>query len=272
MTRWKTMKPQSEAWADLLDIKGGASSASRRDRHRAELLKHWGEDCWNWLTGVDPTTHDTNFPPFDHFDNGVPVIMTTDERDAQAPIKPFPGHLEYMKHLTHAVVSDEPENKVLLIDKARQMLVTTGVLLSFDYVARTKESRVLLWSKITEDEAVVQLDQKVRAVHRRLPDWVQEVWWMKDKPAKVLKYHTHSVIQAINQVAASGAARGQTASKIGVDEAAYQDALAAIWAAAMPMAAQLIALTTATVGPPGAQFFNEKISEGRRYKASQPRA
>lgn len=271
MPRWKTLSAESQGWADLLDIKGGASSASRLQRQRAELLEHWSADVWNWLTGIDPTTHDTTFPPFDHYDDGVPVIMTTDERDSTNPIKPWPS-LPYLRLYTAAMVSDAPENRILLVDKARQMMATTATLLAWDWVCRTQQSRVILWSKITEDEAIVQLEQKVRAVHRRLPNWLAEVWWLKDRPAKVLKYHTHSVIQAVNQVAARGAARGQTASRIGVDEAAYQDAFPAIWTAAMPMSAQLVALTTATVGPPGATFFNEKIAEGRRYAAAKPGA
>lgn len=267
-------KRSESAWADLLDVKGGASASSRLQRARAELMEHWfGDpgDPWPWLSGVDTTTKDLEFPPYTHFDAGTPIIWTTDERDHLAPAKPYPTYMPFMPLYTRTCASFKPEDRIILIDKTRQILATTGLMLSWDFVCRAVPNRLFLWSKISQEQAADQLNEKVRPVHKRLPKWVQLASPQSATPQARIVYGTDSQFRAVNQTAARGAARGSTATGIGVDEAAYQDMFEDIWDAAQPMTSKLAALTTALAGPPGATFFYEKISEGRKYRASKPR-
>jgi hypothetical protein len=243
------------------------------ERSQDELWEWWSKDPWNWMTGIDTSRTIVPFAPDMVFPHGAPIIWTTDERDNEVPVKPFPTDLEYLRLLTHTIISPEPEDRIVFIDKSRQMLVSTCVLLVFDWWCRFKPARRILWSKISEEQAADMLNEKVRAVHDRLPAWVQERSPMKAVPYKRLPYTaTKSQLSAVNQKTAAGAARGGTATAIGVDEAAYQDYFEDIFEAAMPMAAKLVALTTAATGPPGATFFYEKISEGRQYRPAVPAA
>lgn len=240
-------------------------------RSQDELWEHWSLHPWNWLTGTDPASTTSPLALDRVFPAGVPIIWTTDERDDKAPVKPFPTDLPYLKRLCSTLISPEPEDRIIFIDKARQMLITTIVLLTLDWWCRFKPSRRMLWSKISEEQAADQLNEKVRAVHDRLPEWVKERSPVKGVPYKRLPYTaTKSMISAVNQKTASGAARGGTATVIGVDEAAYQDYFEDIFEAAIPMASKLIALTTAATGPPGAEFFYSKIGEGRVYRPAEP--
>lgn len=237
------------------------------------MLEHWGADVWNWLTGIDPTTHQLDFLPNREFPSGVPIIWTTDERDNDHPVKPWPGHLEYLRYYTAAAVSTAPEDKIIFIDKSRQMLASTGLLLAWDWWCRNAQARRILWSKLTQEQAADMLNEKVRAVDQRLPPWVREHFGASATPQHRIRYKlTGSQFIAVNEKAAQGAARGGTATAIGVDEAAYQDYFARIVEAALPMAAKLAALTTAAAGPPdsGAGFFFTQIKPGRIYRAAKP--
>lgn len=262
----------SEAWRRLLGTTAGGtgSAASRQQRSRAELVEHWSADVWNWLTGVDHTSDSLPWLPDREFDQGVPLIWTTDEKekidpaDPTAGIKPFPSSLPYLRRYTACVVSDLPEDRILFVDKSRQMFVSHSTLLCLDWIGKTQQGRRMVWSKHTEDESMEMLEDKIRAVHRRLPRWVQDAFPTSMKPAKRVKYpSTGSYIVAANTTAATGIARGGTASVMGIDEAAFQEAFQATFEAALPMAGKIIAVTTAQNGPPGARFFYAKIRPGR---------
>ncbi len=268
-------KRSESAWADLLDVRGGASTSSRLQRQRADLLEHWLRDPknpWPWLTGIDTTTKDLPFAPFTHYDGGIPIIWTTDEKDVLGqPIKPFPTTMPFLERYTRVMVSFEHEDRLLLVDKARQMLASTGILLSWDFACRATAHRLFMWSKISQEQAADMLNEKVRPVHQRLPEWIRQASKQSSTPLHRIKYGTGSQFRAVNESTARGAARGSSATGICVDEAAFMDMFEDIWDAAQPMTAKLVALTTALVGPPGATYFYEKISEGRRYRAASPR-
>ena len=99
---------QSEGWANLLDIRGGASSASRLQRARAELLEHWASDVWAWLTGVDTTTLDCNFPPFEHFDNGRPIIIAAHSQGTSHALRLLKDFFEHTNLKNRLVVAYVP--------------------------------------------------------------------------------------------------------------------------------------------------------------------
>ncbi len=266
-------KKSESAWADLLDIKGGASTGSRLQRARAELLEHWLGDPknpWPWLTGIDTTTKDLPFAPFTHYEGGIPIIWTTDEKDNEAPLKAFPTTMPFLERYTATMVSFSHEDRLLLVDKARQMLASTGILLSWDFLCRAMPNRLFMWSKISQEQAADMLNEKVRPIHARLPEWLRLASPQSSTPLHRIRYGTGSQFRAVNESTARGAARGSSATGICVDEAAFMDLFEDIWDAAQPMTAKLVALTTALVGPPGATYFFEKISEGRKYRAAVP--
>jgi hypothetical protein len=261
------------AWTSLLNVKGGSSAASRLARTRADLIVHWEADVWNWLTGVDPTTRSLSFLPDREFPAGVPIIWTTDEKHSD-PVRPFPAHLEYLRYYTAAMVSKAPEDKFIWIDKSRQMLASTGLILAWDWWCRVEQSRRILWSKLTQEQAADMLNEKARAMDRRLPEWVRELYGASATPQHRIKYRkTGSMFLAVNEEAAAGAARGGTGTAIAVDEAAYQDKLKAIIIASIPMAGKVVALTTAQVGGPdsGAGYFYQQIKPGRIWRKAKPR-
>jgi hypothetical protein len=226
------------------------------------------------LSGVDPTTRSLSFLPDREFPAGVPLIWTSDEKDHNHPVKPWPTHLEYLRYYTKAMVSKEPEDKFLWVDKCRQVLASTSILLSWDWWCRVEEARRLLWSKLTQEQAADMLNEKVRAVDRRLPQWIRDLYGASMTPMHRIRYKkTGSLFMAVNEEAAAGAARGGTATAIAVDEAAYQDKLKAIIVASIPMAGKVVALTTAQVGGPdsGAGYFYQQIKPGRIWRKARPR-
>lgn len=246
----------------------GASAAStstpRQDPHERErrrLLAWWAEHPWNWLTGIDTTSPDEQYP------DGRPIILTTDELDEEAPIKAFPAK-DYLRRYVDLIHQEQ----FVLVDKARQMMISTTSLLYIDWHCRFRPNRRWIVSKRTEDESVEMLQDKVRNVHPRLPEWVQAASPQRPKPVKKVRYPEVTIpgfgragggyILAANEKMAEGAARGGTASGVFVDEGARQDRFGAIISASLPMAAKLIAVSTAEIGTPGARVYKAYLQEG----------
>lgn len=180
------------------------------------------------------------------------MIFTKDERDKNAPIKPFPAHLDYLRVLTRVL---QHENDVF-IDKARQMFVSTLVLLYAYWLCLFQPGRRVLLSKSTEDEAIDLLDQKVRFVHGQTPAWFQRWAGVKPRPkSKVPFARQSSQILAAGQNVADAEARGGTSSLTIIDEAAFQEHFSAIRTAALPQSQQIVQLTSPNIGDPGADVF-----------------
>lgn len=202
---------------------------------------------------MDPTTF--TGPDFRDYPAGRPLIFTTDEKDDEDPIKGFPPK-EYLRQVTEIILR-EPK---LLLDKSRQMMATTIFLLVMDWWCRFKPARRFLVSRSKEEDAVELLKDKVRAIHTRLPDWVQEALPQRAKPEKRVDYPgTRSYILAVAQNVAKGTGRGGSASRTLVDEAAYQDEFPNMVQAILPMSAGLWGITTAEVAGAGAHHFKYMI-------------
>jgi hypothetical protein len=209
---------------------------------RLRLYRLWGMHPWEWLSGVD--------------EEGRRIILTKDEADPITPIKPFPLQ-EYLKQLCE-VIFDYQTYPMVFFNKPRQVLATWLVLLTVDWFCRRQPARLWLVSKSTEEEAKVLLADKVQHVHRNLPAWVQEMSSLHPKPAHRYRYvQTQSQLWAVAENAADREFRGNTASGIVIDEAAFQDHFREMVAAAIPMGGRVLALTTANIGNPGAQYSAE---------------
>ncbi len=211
-----------------------------------ELLEYWAKHPWNWLSGTD-------------FD-GTPLIRTADEKDEERPIKPYPTDKPYLKRLVQILVDE----RLVMVDKSRQMIVSTTCLLVIDWYCRFRDARRWLVSKHKEGESVELIKDKIRRVHERLPKWVQEALPQSKTPAIRVDYPgTGSYIRAVAQNVAQSEARGGTASGMLIDEAARQDQFGDIMAASLPMAGKIWAVTTAMVGSQGARTFKSYIDEGK---------
>jgi len=223
---------------------------------RAFLMKQWATSAFGFLTAVDPTTirtdGKTNY-----------VWNTTDEREKiNDPEKPFPTWL-YLAALFWLM----EKFSVLGVEKSRQVLATTAVLAFAFHEAAFKRSRKTLVSKATLPEAQEIIEAKIRVPWGRMPPWIREMLWIDDKPASKIRFpNSGSQIIAVAENAAVRTMRGVTASRVIVDEAAFQKFFDAMMRSALPMAASIVALTSADGGEVGGQAFIEHFSLNNRER------
>jgi len=218
---------------------GAAGVGSTHMEARRELLRAWAVDPWAFLTGRDV--------------DGTPMIVTQDESDETHPHKAFPTDKPYLHTLTEELMGPQ---QVTLIDKSRQMMVSTLCMLLLYHTVMFKRGRKCFVSKQTQELAEMLLADKVRGVHERTPAWFQSALPLSEKPAAIARaLHTGSEIICVAQNAAVRAFKGNTASIVLVDEAAVQEFFGDMLQAAMPMAPRIWAVTTAYHGNPGAEVF-----------------
>ena len=106
------------------------------------------------------------------------------------------------------------------------------------------------------------LQDKVRGVHLRTPEWFQAAMPLSMKPKSVATAaHTGSEIICVAQNAAARWFKGNTGSIVLVDEAAVQEYLEEMLEAAQAMAHRIWVITTAFHGNPGSAFFYKLKSE-----------
>lgn len=240
---------KSNPWVRALQ--GSDEAEQSLLRQRQELWDHWSVHPWNYLTGKDL--------------DGRPIIWTTDERDDVTPVKPFPEDKEYLKWMTSELWGD---NRIVFIDKARQMYVSTLCCLIIDWYCTFLEDREVVVSRVKEESAIKLINDKIRKVNSRKPQWLQDRVQMTPSPERVITYGcSGSTVTAVAQNFAVSDSRGITASLIVVDEAAYQDYFPQIYRAVLPMANRLWAVTTANIGNPGAALFLQLIREGTGAEA-----
>lgn len=261
---------------NLFDLRRDRKAASKTDpkieRRRRDLLHYWSEHPGNWLWGVDETTTEVILPNGVtlEYPGGRPLCFTqVEEADADDSFQPWPSkrkwpHLGWLLDEIH-----DPDFQGMIGDKARRMMFTTLVLRYFDWCCRFQVGRKFLWSKITEDQAIEQLEEKVRAPNRLLPDWVKDKQPVSESPLNRVNYRkTGSRIRAVAQTAASGEARGGGASGVGIDEAAFQEFAPDILAASREMARKFFLFSTPEVRGRGAKLMKTyldmpTVREGR---------
>jgi hypothetical protein len=208
-----------------------SSSSISLSHQQQDLIEHWREHPWNFLAGHDADKDKT------------PIIWTKDERDRLRPVKPFPKHLEYLKIFISILF--DPDEKFILADKSRQMYLSTACLLYMLWESIFLPGRRWLLSKSTEDESKEMIKDKIRFPSTMLPEWFQNWAQIQKEPEiRVDIDVSGSYILGVAQNVAEREARGGTASGILIDEAAFQDKFEDMVAAALPMAAKIVAITT----------------------------
>ena len=186
------VKRRISAWGAVLSPKDHDLSekmATELARERTQLLLHWGKHPWYYLTAVDPTTTtiELNGKTL-YYPQGRPLIWTTDERDDDVPVKPFPIDKPHLRELCLVLIDSAPERRVVLIDKSRQMMVTTLCCLLLMWLCRFRPSRRCLISKTKESDSIEVARDKIRAPYYRLPQWVQDDCKLPERPAEILRF------------------------------------------------------------------------------------
>lgn len=216
-------------------------------QERNALWHYWSQHLWNYLTGKDL--------------DGRPIIWTTDERDDVTPVKSFPETKEYLKWMVNELW--DTNNRIVFIDKARQMYVSTICCLIIDWYCTFVPDREVVVSRVKEESAIKLINDKIRKVNTRKPEWVRARTGMSITPERVITYGcSGSTVTAVAQNFGVSDSRGITASLIMVDEAAYQEYFPQIYQSVLPMSNRLWAVTTANVGNPGAALFRQLKDEG----------
>lgn len=217
---------------------------------RVERIKKWKRSGWHWVTATDIDRR--------------PIWYTKDERDSVKPLKPFPRNKPHIRAILNAYEFSGAE--VFLLDKCRQMMATTLSVFFAAYQCYTMVGRRWLLSKTTEAEAIEILNDKIRFPWSQAPEWFQDEYPISGPLHRLEFPGTGSYIMAVGQNVADAEARGGTASGVIVDEAARQDTFERIVEACLPMASMVIAITTAELGGPGAQYFYELLERDGKFE------
>lgn len=223
---------------------GSALFGSRidsRDLHpsRQKLLIQIAKDPWTFVTAVDPITD-------------RPIVWTRNEKSARGE-DPFPAK-EYLQWLFY-YLRTEP---VVVVPKSRQMIVTTGILTLMLWEIMFLSSWRSILSKVTEDDAEELLENKVRYTYRALPEWLRKSRRVTQTPlGKATCLETNGYILAAAQNIADREARGGTANRLFIDEAAYQDQTRQIVEAGQPMTKHLVLVSSPNASYPGGRFMKK---------------
>jgi len=215
-------------------------------------IAKWSESAWNFLTAQVETDEGRRA-----------LIWTKDEKDPTAPLKPFPAHLRYLRELLDVL---HYETRVV-VDKARQMYVTTIILLYCHWYCIFNPATRVVLSKNKENEAKELIKDKIRFPHSTMPLWAQAALPCSKRPQKAVNYARNefgggdSTIIGAPMNVADREARGGTATIVLIDEAARQTAFGSIWQGAAPMTYKIIAPSTPEIGNQGAVDFKAILDD-----------
>ena len=213
-----------------------------QERIRRTLL-HLSKHPSNFLLGTDPFS-------------GEPYWKTQDEHDEVNPYKGLP-ELAYIRTMFDIYKRE----RIILVEKSRQMIISTLTCAYIAWECLFIPGRLWLISKTKESDAIALIRDKIRGPWRRLPGWLREACPASLGPQhEVVFSQSGSRILGVTENVARSSGRGMTASGFFLDEAAYQDQCREIWAAVMPMAKKLIAVTTPSLLP-GGIFLAKKFEE-----------
>jgi hypothetical protein len=185
--------------------------------------------------------------------SGNPLIWTRDEKDKKCQVKPFPD-----KAYLHAIVETLNEHPFVIIEKCRQMIISTVTCLFILHETSAVDARRWLISRTIEKDSQELIRDKIRAPHSYAPKWYRDFAPITDAPqGLVTALKTRSYIHV-----AFSSARGGTASGFLLDEAAFQDSSRDIVAAAAPMSARILMISTPSLRP-GGRFMKKKIDQAK---------
>lgn len=154
-----------------------------------------------------------------------------DENDTENPFKPFPQH-DYIGK----IIEYWERERVIVILKSRQMMVTWLFVALFLHDAMFKTGRRHLFFSKKEDDAA-HLIERTLIIYDFLPEWLKERIPVKrprgEKPLWIVFPLQKSRIIALPQ--GEHQSRGFTASGVFIDEAAFQEYFEALYSSTIPI-------------------------------------
>jgi len=190
-------------------------------------------------------------------------VYTLDPHDSKQPVKRFPD-----KPYCQDIVEEIHANKMVLIEKSRQMMVTWIIVAYALYRALTLDGQYIFLVSRKEDDAglstPLSLLSRVKFIHDHLPKWLQQPVGMTKQPPILVFEGTASTIHAVSQD--SDAFRSYTASMIFMDEMAFQERARDAYTAAKPTidgGGRFIGVST----PNGRNFFYALTSDAEGARA-----
>jgi hypothetical protein len=185
-----------------------------------------------------------------------PIWKTQDEHDEVNPYKGLPK-----KDYIYSMLDIYQGERIIIVEKSRQMIVSTLTCAYIAWECLFVPGRLWLISKTKEKDAIALMRDKIRGPWSRMSEWLKARCKMSLTPAnEVVMSSAGSRILGVTENVARSSGRGMTASGFFLDEAAFQDQARDIWAAVMPMAKKLIAVTTPSLLP-GGIFLKDKFDE-----------
>ncbi len=160
-------------------------------------------------------------------------VVTRDEADPNAPTKPFPLHLNYVRALWSVLHGSQR----VVIAKSRQMLVSWVAAAFCLWTARFRPNQACYWQAQQWDEAVEKVCMpaggftgRIQFMEQNLPPWMRVQ--CKESEGRI-QFPNGSIVQAL----AGGAdkARGKTFSLFIADEFAHQEDQRGVFLTVMPL-------------------------------------
>jgi len=229
-----------------------SKSARKLDLEITPARRRFLEQCeaepGMYIWGKDPET-------------GISIVRTRDVHDEETPIKPMPDW-EYLKFVLGRLKDSNHKKKI--IDKPRQLMISWLCLLWLDWTNLFKNHRHCMLNKASEAEADDMLFSRMSVIHQNHPDWFRAWARVKHWPsAHKIKYmRTGSVTTATGENVQDREARGDQASIFLIDEAARHPYLREVVTAIIPMANQVILVSTPETGSAGSRYMHEILTEG----------
>jgi phage FluMu gp28-like protein len=161
------------------------------------------------------------------------LVFTLDEHDPNAPVKHLPMDKEYLRELAKLFLSE----KLMLVEKSRQMLVTWVMIACHLWDAQFHMGRRIFFQSKKENDANALVD-RAKHIYDSYPDYIKpliEAQYPANKPMSYLKLEfgkNKSLIQGTPQGA--DVIRQYTSSRIFSDEFAFQEKAEEAFIAAKP--------------------------------------
>jgi phage FluMu gp28-like protein len=161
------------------------------------------------------------------------MVWTMDEHDEDHPTKKLPMEKRYLQELAYHFLNE----KLLLVEKSRQMMVTWLMVACHLWDAQFHEGRRIFFQSKKEADANHLVD-RAKFIYNNYPPVYREIIhtnYAARTPMAYLKLEfgkLNSIIQGTPQ--GSDVLRQYTASRIFMDEAAFQEKAEETWIAAKP--------------------------------------
>lgn len=234
-----------------------------------DALALWGGDCWTFLTGAWPLPRHVAAKGSEE---SRPLVWTNDPHEQK--IRPFP-HYEYLRRGLVEPITQWPhgtegrELPPLVVDKPRQQIVTTAILLTIAWEVLFREAVQWLIAKNKWQEAQDLIVEKMRFAYKRLPSFLRRARPIKTRPAGRFDCDiTGSIAKAVGQNFGQSESKGSTAD-VFIDEGPLLKNLEPSVEAAQAMARRVIIVGTPPEdgrNPEAVRYYHDMITGAARSR------